>query len=218
MWNFSAEERERAWELLHQEFLTARAGRSEEEKVASPCMSRLVPPLPIHEAMLSLPTLHHSPRVPRSHRTQVRCSAQEDGCTPGGPSSPPADLPDVEDNWSMLSIDCVPYVKSQSTGEEEFEAYKALRLEARNMTEVLKPDVLQWWKIGQEQFPTIAPIARKFLALQGSSVAVERLFSRAGKICTDERLGMSPMLLEALIFLHENFDMIQNAFVVNRDD
>jgi hypothetical protein len=112
----------------------------------------------------------------------------------------------------MLSMGFVPHVKSEGSGDDEFNAYKALTLEARNFTEALKPDVLQWWKIGQEQFPTLAPIARKFLALQGSSVSVERLFSRTGKICSESRQSMSPLMLEALIFLHENYSMITGAF------
>jgi hypothetical protein len=116
------------------------------------------------------------------------------------------------DEWSILGHDFTPHVKSESAGDEEFDSYKALVLEARNMTEALKPDVLKWWKIGQEQFPTIALLARKFLALQGSSVSVERLFSRTGKMVTDQRQSMAPLTLEALIFLHENYDLIIAAF------
>ncbi|KAF5332340.1 hypothetical protein D9758_017443 [Tetrapyrgos nigripes] len=55
--------------------------------------------------------------------------------------------------------------------------------------EMNKP--LQWWKIhcktteDQRGFPIISRIARDFLAIPGTSVSVERLFSKSRHLCSD---------------------------------
>eukprot|EP00924_Labyrinthula_sp_SR-Ha-C_P002006 snap_masked-scaffold_30-processed-gene-3.102-mRNA-1 protein AED:1.00 eAED:1.00 QI:0/0/0/0/1/1/2/0/182 len=38
-------------------------------------------------------------------------------------------------------------------------------------------DILAWWKNAEPRFPTVAKVARKFLAIQTSSVSSERAFS-----------------------------------------
>jgi hypothetical protein len=53
----------------------------------------------------------------------------------------------------------------------------------------------------QTQFPTLARIARDYLAIQGSSVALERSFSSGGLTDTKSRNSMSPETFEALQIL-----------------
>lgn len=48
-------------------------------------------------------------------------------------------------------------------------------------------DVLEWWKTHENQFPSLAEMAKDFLCIQATSVASERLFSQAGLINTKLR-------------------------------
>ena len=65
-------------------------------------------------------------------------------------------------------------------------------------------DPLKWWKVScllflrfayqseshqdhERDFPIISRMARDFLAIPGSSVSVERLFSKSRHLCTDLR-------------------------------
>ncbi|KAF5378354.1 hypothetical protein D9615_002986 [Tricholomella constricta] len=49
---------------------------------------------------------------------------------------------------------------------------------------------LLWWKHNEREFPIIAKMARDFLAIPGTSVSVERLFSKSRHICTDLRSSL----------------------------
>ena len=69
-------------------------------------------------------------------------------------------------------------------------------------------DSLLWWKRNWSCFPTLSPIASKFLAPTSTSVASERLFSTAGNICTDNRSSLLPEKLEKLIFLKCNVALL----------
>lgn len=49
-------------------------------------------------------------------------------------------------------------------------------------------------------FPTLARMARDYLAIQGSSVAVERVFSKSRHICADLRSSLkAPTIRKALL-------------------
>jgi len=68
----------------------------------------------------------------------------------------------------------------------------------------LESDPLKWWKVYQNEFPTLAIIAKKYLCVQGTSVPSERVFSCAGNIITDHRSSLSTEHAEELIFLSMN--------------
>ncbi len=53
-------------------------------------------------------------------------------------------------------------------------------------------DVLNWWNINQSRFPTLAKMARDYLAMQGSSVPSERGFSLSGLTVTNLRNRLHP--------------------------
>ncbi|CAN0493112.1 unnamed protein product [Scytosiphon promiscuus] len=52
--------------------------------------------------------------------------------------------------------------------------------------------------------PHLAKLARKYLAVQASSAASERLFSQAGLVLTDKRNRMSGETAANVVFLHES--------------
>ena len=80
-------------------------------------------------------------------------------------------------------------------------------------------DPLKWWDVNKNQFPIVAEIARKYLSIQATSGASERVFSDAGWIMSTKRTSMKEDLFEALIFLKRNGDLVGGMFNdnVNRD-
>uniref|UniRef100_A0A8C9WTI1 HAT C-terminal dimerisation domain-containing protein n=1 Tax=Sander lucioperca TaxID=283035 RepID=A0A8C9WTI1_SANLU len=61
-------------------------------------------------------------------------------------------------------------------------------------------DPLTWWKINESKYPDIAKMARCYLAVPGSSVPSERVFSTAGDIVTAKRSTLSPDNVDILLF------------------
>ena len=57
--------------------------------------------------------------------------------------------------------------------------YGCLFPEARVIDANSPIDPLAWWKMYDGQFPPIAKLARKYLAIPASSAPSERVFSRA---------------------------------------
>ncbi|KAF4618026.1 hypothetical protein D9613_012868 [Agrocybe pediades] len=63
-----------------------------------------------------------------------------------------------------------------------------------------KANPLEWWKAHSLSFPTIARMARDFLAIPATSVSVERAFSQSRHICTDLRSSLKEKTIrEALL-------------------
>lgn len=61
-----------------------------------------------------------------------------------------------------------------------------------------------WWKINQGRFPRLANLARKYLAIPGTSVPSERVFSAAGLTVNRLRTRLTPDHVDMLIFLNKN--------------
>ena len=58
-------------------------------------------------------------------------------------------------------------------------------------------DPLEWWKSAERRFPTIAKMARDYLAIQATSVASESTFSTSGQLITNRRSSLSDDRIEA---------------------
>ena len=65
-------------------------------------------------------------------------------------------------------------------------------------------DPLAWWKMQDGQFPTIAKLARKYLAIPASSAPSERVFLRAKLIQQRQRWNLLPQRLEACVMIKHN--------------
>ena len=65
------------------------------------------------------------------------------------------------------------YTTSQTRAPDEIESYLALPDESEHL------DPLAWWSIHEERYPTLARIARDYLAVQATSVPCEQIFSVA---------------------------------------
>lgn len=63
---------------------------------------------------------------------------------------------------------------------------------------------LQWWKENAVRFPTLATLAKSYLAIPSTSTPSERLFSAAGNIVTKKRSSLTSEHVDMLTFLHCN--------------
>ena len=79
--------------------------------------------------------------------------------------------------------------------EAEIDRYIAEPVQIRNP--------LMWWNHYEKRFPTLAPLARKFLCVMGTSVPAERAFSAAGLTITKTRAKLAANVVEELIFLNK---------------
>ncbi|KAF7358612.1 Dimer-Tnp-hAT domain-containing protein [Mycena sanguinolenta] len=59
---------------------------------------------------------------------------------------------------------------------------------------------LLWWKEYEHRFPVVARMARDFLAIPGTSVSVERLFSRSRHLCHEARGSMKAKTISEAMF------------------
>ncbi|KAJ4949074.1 hypothetical protein JOQ06_020592 [Pogonophryne albipinna] len=62
----------------------------------------------------------------------------------------------------------------------------------------------QWWKENETKFPSLAVVARSYLAAPATSTPSERLFSAAGNIVSKKRASLTKEHVDMLTFLHSN--------------
>jgi hypothetical protein len=62
---------------------------------------------------------------------------------------------------------------------------------------------LDWWRLKQQQYPLLASIACKVLAIPATSAPLERVFSVAGITIAKERSRLDPSNAGEVIFLHD---------------
>ena len=71
------------------------------------------------------------------------------------------------------------------------------------LTDDATTNPLQWWKKWGSKFPSLAQLARRYLAMPATSAPVERLFSVAGLVATAKINRLAPSTASLLVFLHE---------------
>jgi len=65
-------------------------------------------------------------------------------------------------------------------------------------------DPLLFWRQNHLRFPHLAKLARRYLAIQPTSAAAERVFSTAGNIISKKRGSLAPETACALVFGYQN--------------
>lgn len=63
---------------------------------------------------------------------------------------------------------------------------------------------LEWWKVNENRYAALAPVARQFLAVPATSTPSERIFSSSGLVVEKLRAALSAENVDALVFLHKN--------------
>eukprot|EP01121_Diplochlamys_sp_Union-15-3_P015147 TRINITY_DN4948_c0_g1_i1.p1 TRINITY_DN4948_c0_g1~~TRINITY_DN4948_c0_g1_i1.p1 ORF type:complete len:191 (-),score=24.46 TRINITY_DN4948_c0_g1_i1:42-614(-) len=61
-----------------------------------------------------------------------------------------------------------------------------------------------WWKNHKSEYPNLARLAKRILAIPGTSVGVERLFSKAGDVVNKNRNRLNPKNVTQHLMLHDN--------------
>lgn len=91
---------------------------------------------------------------------------------------------------------------------EQLTETKMTEIEIKNYLKTpivdMSVDPLLWWRDHEKDFPRISKAAKKYLAVQGTSVASERVFSKGGKVITEERTRLTGQHAAELIFLAMN--------------
>lgn len=108
----------------------------------------------------------------------------------------------------MLASVCKPRIdgESDATGTACNIAKKELELFGSEPAIPLSGNPLAWWSKKHHRFPHIAKFAVSDLAVQGTSVPSERLFSKAGQLISDRRASLKPSNVDKLLFLNQNID------------
>ena len=70
-----------------------------------------------------------------------------------------------------------------------------------------KVSPLRWWAIHATTYPSLAELARIVLAIPGSQIECERVFSLAGLLTARLRSRMSPENLGSIVFLSKNLNV-----------
>ena len=91
---------------------------------------------------------------------------------------------------------------SDNNCEAELNQYFAEKVATR------ETDLLQWWKLNEFRFKTLAKVARSILCVLATSTASERLFSTAGLTVTNLRSCLKPDNVDALVFLYKNYKLL----------
>ena len=99
-----------------------------------------------------------------------------------------------------LEDDVAETVDHSSATDKEIDLYKSL-------PRVPDCDPLEWWRCHQSTFPYLSMLARKYLAIQATSVSSERVFSSAGNIVSCKRSSLKPAKINKLCFLAANLKM-----------
>ena len=68
----------------------------------------------------------------------------------------------------------------------------------------LSDEPLKWWEHNSINFKTLSLIAKDLLCIPATSVASERIFSKAGNIISNKRAALDSKFADTLIFLAEN--------------
>ncbi|XP_041451349.1 zinc finger BED domain-containing protein 4-like [Drosophila obscura] len=74
--------------------------------------------------------------------------------------------------------------------------------EQRNASQGIDP--LEYWKINETQFGSLAQCANKYLSVPATSTESERAFSKAGEIVNEKRAALKPKAVNILLFLSKN--------------
>jgi len=120
------------------------------------------------------------------------------------------------------NLDTSPPQKKSAMAELFGETFASKDMDSKTPADIIKEEVasylaassitvdddpLTWWKSNECKYPHIAKMARCYLAVPGSSVPSERVFSTAGDIVTAKRSTLSPENVDILVFLKKNLKL-----------
>ena len=117
----------------------------------------------------------------------------------------PARLKADEDHDSILWQAFDSQVNASTVeNHESIDCSLELKLYYRKAIFARKEDPIRWWKEHEAKYPVLAKVARKYLGIQATSVASERVFSKAGELISKRRSRLKSKNVDILLFLNQN--------------
>lgn len=71
------------------------------------------------------------------------------------------------------------------------------------------PNHLEWWTLKARDFPLLAVLSRRMLAIPASQARSDRVFSRAGQIVIKSRNKLEPENVELLVYLRSTWAVVE---------
>lgn len=69
---------------------------------------------------------------------------------------------------------------------------------------------LDWWKNNEHRFPSVARLARQYLAIPATVVPPDQAFAPSESALEHRRGVLAPENLDQILFLHQNFDFLES--------
>ncbi|XP_048357384.1 E3 SUMO-protein ligase ZBED1-like [Sphaerodactylus townsendi] len=69
---------------------------------------------------------------------------------------------------------------------------------------------LDWWKNNEHRFPSVARLARQYLAIPATVVPPDQAFAASESALEHRRGVLAPENLDQILFLHQNFDFLES--------
>lgn len=112
------------------------------------------------------------------------------------------DLEDISDVEPAAKLPRIAALATREAVMEEWGVYKSSSVTIEEVEHDGGP--LAWWGKSERLFPHLAKLARKYLAVQASCSAPDRLFSGVGLARKSQRNGLSDERAADIVFLHES--------------
>ena len=98
--------------------------------------------------------------------------------------------------FSLIRGDVIDLTQPSPDKEMEYSGYQS------EPVRIAEP--LVWWRVHEKSYPTVAKLAKKYLAVPATEVASERIFSTAGNTVTKKRASLDPDTVDQIVFLNKN--------------
>lgn len=143
-------------------------------------------------------------------------AASEVATAAEAPADPEEDEDSDDDDifWSLNAeataaqegMEGVELLTVEAICANELKRYKmAQGVEPLNRATKKLNDPLPWWKKNAPIFPTLAKLARKYLAVQATSAPSERVFSVASRLISSKRARLGSEMAGKILFVSENW-------------
>jgi hypothetical protein len=101
------------------------------------------------------------------------------------------------ENWNRESVEGVI-----RTEIELYKSAKGLKLTDPETGKFSNP--LDWWRVHQSDYPYLAKLSIRYLAIPATSAPSERVFSTAGLTISKDRARLQSSRANELVFLHDS--------------
>ena len=64
-------------------------------------------------------------------------------------------------------------------------------------------DPFAWWRNRRDEYPLMSKLARKYMAVEGTSTPAERVISRLGAVLTKRRQSLTGDMFSKIMFLSD---------------